>query len=121
MCFSSFKFLKENFKSINRTEEFDMNYIGSLKQIANVIYQRSFHDFHGPIVCYMVDFNSQSFHPLINCDFKDEKDYELVSKPVMSLLPANVSLQHSYETFQPICDSHQVEMHGSMNAVGGLI
>ena len=69
----------------------------------------------------MDDFISTSLNPFNKCEFKDEKEYKLVSKPIMSLFQTNISLQHSYETFQTICDSHQVEMHGSMNAVGGLI
>ena len=60
--------------------------------IENVINQPFSYDFHDPIAYYMVDLNNQNFRPLINCEFEDENNYELMSKSGLSLFQAEVSL-----------------------------
>jgi len=41
----------------------------------------------------------------------DMNDEELVLQPTLFSCPTYVSLQHSYETFHPIYDSHHMEVH----------
>jgi hypothetical protein len=77
--------------------------------------------FYDPVACYMDDFSSQNFHPLISCESVNEGDRELVSQPSMLFLQKVVSLQHFYENFQPLFDNHQLGFHENKRAVGGLI
>ena len=51
------------------------NHICLLEKTDNVINQSSSHDFHDPVACYMVNFNSQNFYSLINYEFENEEDY----------------------------------------------
>jgi hypothetical protein len=45
------------------------SHIDSLEQIDNsIIQQQTSHVFYDPVACYMDDFNSQTFQPLISCE-----------------------------------------------------
>ena len=96
------------------------NHISLLEKTDNVINRSFSHDFHDLVAFYMVNFNSQNFQSLINCEFENEEYYAPFSKSVMSFLPARVLLQQSHENFQPLFDNQHIEMRENKGTNEGM-
>jgi hypothetical protein len=81
--------LKENFKVINEGKGFELmqNHIGFLEHNDNIINQQPSHVFHDPVACYMEGFISSGLQPLVNYEFENKDDEELVLHPTLFACP----------------------------------